>query len=251
MDALTDIRYALRLLVKTPVFTVAAIATLALGIGANTTIFSLVHAVLVQPLPYPNPDELVMVWEDATFVGFPKNTPAPGNYNEWRLRNRSFVDMAATRGGTNGSLTLDGPPEQVQGRAVTVNFFDVLGVAPALGRPFNGGDAQGANVVIISDALWRRRYASDPAIVGRTIVMNDVRHEVVGVAPKSFVFRDRDIDYWVPMRLPPQFVNTRSSHFLNVVARLQPGVSIEPADREMKSIAGRLREEHPDTNRDV
>jgi putative ABC transport system permease protein len=251
MDLLADVRYAFRVLLKTPVFTAAAIATLALGIGANTTIFSLVQSVLVRPLPYANPDELVMVWEDATFVGFPKNTPAPGNYNEWRLRNRSFVDMAATRGGTNGSLTLDGPPEQVQGRAVTVNFFDVLGVAPALGRPFNGGDAQGANVVIISDALWRRRYASDPAIVGRTIVMNDVRHEVVGVAPKSFVFRDRDIDYWVPMRLPPQFVNTRSSHFLNVVARLKPGVSIEAADRDMKSIAGRLREEYPDTNRDV
>jgi len=249
--ALTDIRYALRLLARTPVFTVAAIATLALGIGANTTIFSLVQSVLVRPLPYANPDELVMVWEDATFVGFPKNTPAPGNYNEWRIRNRSFVDMAATRGGTNGSLTLDGPPEQVQGRAVTVNFFDVLGVAPALGRAFNSGDAQGADVVIISDALWRRRYASDPAIVGRTIMMNDVRHEVVGVAPKSFVFRDRDVDYWVPMRLPPQFANTRNSHFLNVVARLKPGVSVDAADREMKSIAVRLTEEYPDTNRNV
>src|SRR5262245_10367681 len=143
MDALTDIRHALRLLVKTPVFTVAAIATLALGIGANTVIFALVQSVLVRPLPYANPDELVMVWEDGTFFGFPKNTPAPGNYNEWRVRNRSFVDMAATRGGTNASLTLDGPPEQVQGRSVTVNFFGVLGVTPALGRAFNDGDAQG------------------------------------------------------------------------------------------------------------
>jgi len=251
MDLLADIRYALRLLVKTPVFAVAAIATLALGIGANTTIFSLVHAVLVQPLPYTNPDELVMVWEDATFVGFPKNTPAPGNYNEWRMRNRSFVDMAAMRGGTNASLTLDGPPEQIQGRSVTVNFFSVLGVTPALGRAFNSGDAQGAQVVIISDALWRRRYASDPAIVGRTIVMNDVRHEVIGVAPKTFVYRDRDVDYWIPMRLPPQLANTRSSHFLNVVARLKPGVSPEAADNEMKSIAARLTEEYPDTNRGI
>src|SRR4029453_5973396 len=98
------------------VFGVAAIATLALGIGANTTIFSLVHAVLVQPLPYTNPDELVMVWEDATFVGFPKNTPAPGNYNEWRTRNRSFVDMAGLRGGTNASLTLAGPPDTIPRR---------------------------------------------------------------------------------------------------------------------------------------
>jgi putative ABC transport system permease protein len=240
MDLLADIRYAFRLLLKAPVFTIAAIATLALGIGANTMIFSVVHAVLVQPLPYANPDELVMVWEDATFVGFPKNTPAPGNYNEWRMRNRSFVDMAAMRGGTNASLTLDGPPEQIQGRSVTVNFFNVLGVTPALGRGFNSGDAQGGEVVIISDALWRRRYARDPAIVGRTIVMNDVRHEVIGVTPKSFVYRDRDVDYWIPMRLPRQFANTRSSHFLNVVARLKPGVSVEAADGEMKSIAARL-----------
>jgi predicted permease len=134
---------------------------------------------------------------------------------------------------------------------VTVNFFSVLGVTPALGRVFNGGDAEGAQVVIISDALWRRRYASDPSMVGRTILMNDVRHEVIGVAPKTFVFRDRDIDYWIPMRLPPQFANTRSSHFLTVVARLKPGVSLEAADGEMKSIAARLTEEYPDTNRNV
>jgi putative ABC transport system permease protein len=251
MDALADIRYAFRLLVKSPVFTGAAIATLALGIGANTTIFSLVQSVLVRPLPYANPDELVMVWEDATLIGFPRNTPAPGNYNEWRMRNRSFVDMAATRGGTNASLTVDGPPEQILGRGVTVNFFGVLGVTPALGRAFNGGDEQGDRVVIISDGLWRRRYSSDPQIIGRTIVMNDVAHVVVGMAPKTFVFRDRDIDYWVPMRLPPQLVNTRNSHFLNVVARLKPGVSVEAANREMESIANRLTGEYPDTNRDV
>src|SRR5262245_25044410 len=187
MELLADVRYAFRLFLKTPVFTAASIATLALGIGANTTIFSLVQSVLVRPLPFTNPDELVMVWEDATFVGFPKNTPAPGNYNESRIRNRSFVDMAATRGGTNGSLTLAGAPDQGQRRAVTGNFFGVRGVAPTLGRAFNSGDAQDADVVIISDALWRRRYESDPAIVGRTIMMNGVRHEVVGVAPKSFV----------------------------------------------------------------
>ena len=100
------------------------------------------------------------------------------------MRNRSFVDMAAMRGGTNASLTVDGAPEQVIGRAVTVNFFSVLGVAPALGRAFNSGDEQGNSVVIISDALWRRRYRSDPAIIGRSIVMNDVRHNIIGVAPR-------------------------------------------------------------------
>ena len=173
MDLLADIRYACRLLVKTPVFTVAAIATLALGIGANTTIFALVQSVLIQPLPYTNPDELVMVWEDGSRFGFPRNTPAPANYNDWRMRNRSFVDMAATRGGANASLTVDGPPEQVVGRSVTVNFFSVLGVTPALGRAFNAGDEQTDRIVMISDALWRRRYGADPGIIGRTIVMNE------------------------------------------------------------------------------
>jgi len=251
MDLFADIRYAFRLLVRTPVFAVAAIATLALGIGANTTIFALVQSVLVQPLPYTNPDELVMVWEDGSRFGFPRNTPAPGNYNDWRVRNRSFVDMAATRGGTSASLTVDGPPEQVLGRSVTVNFFSVLGVTPALGRAFNAGDDQNDRIVIISDALWQRRYGADPGIVGRTIVMNDARREAVGVAPQSFVFRNRDIDYWVPIRLPPQFANTRNSHFLEVVARLNPGVAVETADREMKGIAAQLTSEYPDSNRDV
>jgi predicted permease len=251
MDLLADIRYAFRLLVKTPVFTVAAIATLALGIGANTTIFKLVQSVLIQPLPYTNPDELVMVWEDGSRFGFPRNTPAPGNYNDWRIRSRSFVDMAATRGGPSASLTVDGPPEQVLGRSVTINFFSVLGVTPALGRAFTGADDQNDRIVIISDALWRRRYGADPGIVGRTIVINDARREVVGVAPRGLVFRDRDVDYWIPMRLPPPQVNTRNSHFLNVVARLKPGVPVDAAEREMKSIAAQLTREYPDSNRDV
>jgi len=251
MDFIADVRYAFRLLAKTPVFTVAAVATLALGIGANTTIFALVQSVLIQPLPYGNPDELVIVWEDGSRFGFPKNTPAPGNYNDWRVRSRSFVDMAATRGGVNGTLTVDGPPEQVVGRAVSVNFFSVLGVTPALGRAFNTGDADSDRIVIISDGLWRRRYEADPGIVGRTIVMNGARQEVIGVAPASFVFFNREVDYWIPMRLPPQLANTRNSHFLQVVARLKPGVPVATADREMKAIAAQLTSEYPESNRDV
>src|SRR5690242_12127575 len=139
MDLLADFRYAIRVLRKTPVFTIAAIGTLALGIGANTTIFSLVQDVLIHPLPYQDPDQLVLVWEDGTAFGFPKNTPAPGNYNDWRAMNHSFVDMAATRGGTTASLTKDGPPEQVLGRSVSANFFDLLGVRPQLGRAFASG----------------------------------------------------------------------------------------------------------------
>jgi len=249
MTVIADIRYALRLLVRTPVFAVASIATLALGIGANTTIFSLVQSVLLQPLPYANPDQLVMVWEDASQIGFPKNTPAPGNYNEWKVANRSFSDMVATRGHA-ASLTGDGAPEQVIGRAVTANFFNVLGVRPALGRSFaSGEDTTGAAVVIISHALWQRRYHGDPRIVGRTMVMNNAKYEVIGIAPKSFVFRDRDIDYWIPMQLSPQQINTLRDHFLNVVARLRPGATVATADAEMKAIARRMAEQYSETNR--
>jgi putative ABC transport system permease protein len=251
MDLLADLRYALRLLRKTPVFTIAAIGTLALGIGANTTIFSLVQTVLTRPLPYQNPDQVVMVFEDASRAGFPRNSPAPGNFNDWRRSNRSFTDMAATRFAF-ATLTMDGAPELVLGRGVTPNFFDVLGVRPVLGRSFTPADDRiGVNVAVISHPLWQRRYGGDPGIVGRTILMNDVKYEVVGVAPQPFVFVDREINYWVPIQLTPDLVDTRRNHFLSVVARLKPGVSVQAADAEMRAIAKRIEKEHPETNPDL
>src|SRR5262245_24274765 len=136
MDSLvSDVRYGLRLLRKSPGFAFVTILTLALGIGANTAIYSVVDAVLVRPLPYSDPDRLVMVWEDASDISFPRNTPAPGNYASWKELNRVFTDVAATRG-ASAILTLDGPPEQILGRRVTANFFSVLGVKPILGRTF-------------------------------------------------------------------------------------------------------------------
>ena len=260
MDLLADLRYAVRLLRKTPVFTVAAIGTLALGIGANTTIFSLVQTMLLRPLPYQNPDQVVMVWEDRTAAGFPRNTPAPANYNDWRAMNRSFTDMAATAF-AYANLTGDGAPEVVLGRRVTANFFSVLGVQPVLGRVFTASDdTSGERIVVISHALWQRRYGRDPGIVGRTILMsgqnssgqaNDSTFEVVGVAPAPFVFLTREIDYWVPMQFSAEEAATRGNHYLNVVARLKPGVSVEAADSDMRAVARRLTEQHPQSNRDL
>jgi putative ABC transport system permease protein len=256
MDLLADLRYALRVLRKTPVFTIAATGTLALGIGANTTIFSLVQTMLLRPLPYQNPDQVVMVWEDQTKAGFPRGTPAPGNYRDWRAMNRSFTDMAATRFAF-ANITGDGAPELVIGRAVTPNFFSVLGVQPVIGRAFTAvDDTTGARVVVISHALWQRRYRGDPGIVGRTITMSvervgDVKHEVIGVAPPSFVFLSRDVDYWVPMQFSPDEAATRGNHYLNVVARLKPGVAVEAADSDMRAIASHLSEQYPDSNRDI
>src|SRR4029453_11914757 len=134
MDAiLADVRYGLRLFRKSPVFSLVAVAALALGVGANRVIFSVVDAVVIRALPYDDPDRVVVIWEDATRVGFAKNTPAPANFIDWRRLNRSFADMAATPG-ANASLTGDGVPEQILGRATTSNFFTVLGARPQLGR---------------------------------------------------------------------------------------------------------------------
>jgi len=260
MDLLADLRYALRLLRKTPVFTIAAIGTLALGIGANTTIFSLVQTMLLRPLPYQDPDQVVTVWEDRTAAGFPKNSPAPGNYRDWRTMNRSFTDMAATAFAF-ANLTGDGAPELVIGRRVTANFFSVLGVQPLVGRTFTAADdTVGQRVVVISHALWQRRYGGDPNIVGRTISMSgqgsggasssDVKHEVIGVAPPSFVFLNRDDDYWVPMQFSPEEAAIRSNHFLTVVARLKPIVTVEAANSDIGAISKRLSEQYPETNRD-
>ena len=193
---------------------------LALGIGANTAMFSIVDSVVLQKLPYADPDRLVMVWEDTTAGGFPRNTPAPGNYTEWRLRNRSFTDLAATQG-VNAILTDGAAPEQVLGRSVTPNFFSVLGVQPLLGRSFTEDeDRTGAPVVVVSFALWQRRYGGAPSVIGRKILMNDNPYQIIGVMPKAFVFRSRDIDYWVPIHFTPAQAVQRSSHYLNVVARL-------------------------------
>lgn len=248
---IADLRYGIRVMSRTPSFAVALVSVLALGIGANTTIFSLVQTILLRPLPYQDPDQVVMVWEDNTPAGFPRNTPAPGNFNDWRANSRSFTDMAATRFAF-ASLTMDGPPDLVLGRGVSPNFFDVLGVRPTMGRSFTPADDRiGVNVVIISHALWQRRYGGDPAIVGRTILMSDVKYEIVGIAPRSFVFLSREVEYWVPIQLATADADSRRGHFLNVVARLKPGVSVQAADTEMRVLAKRLEKEHPETNRDV
>src|SRR5207237_8248497 len=246
-----DLRYGLRLFRKSPLFSVVAAGTLALGIGANTVIFSKLDAVCIRALPYDDPDRVVVLWEDASRAGFAKNTPAPANFMDWRRLNRSFVDMAATRG-ASASLTGGGMPEQIAGRATTANFFGVLGIRAQLGRTFTDAeDREGAQVGVISHGLWRRRYGSDPSIIGRTLLMNLDRYEVVGVMPARFVFRNRAIDYWIPIHFSPEQAAQRDSHFLNVVGRLKPGITIAEAQSDMQGIARTLAQRYPDDNRDL
>lgn len=244
-----DIRYAVRMLRRSPGFAAVAILTLALGIGANTAIFSAVYDVVLRPLPYREPDRLVLVWEEASSVGFPTNTPAPANYFDWKRQNVVFADMAATASLTR-NLTADGPPEQVVGRSVTANFFSVLGVTPTLGRTFTAEEeATRAAVVVISHRLWQRRYSGVPDIVHQTITLTGVKHTIVGVLPRDFVFRNREVDFWVPAFFTaPEQAAARDSHFLNVVARLRDGTSIEQARDNMNILARELAMQYPATN---
>ena len=241
---LQDVRVAVRSSLRDRGVVLIALLSLALGIGATTAIVSTVDAVLLRPLPYREPDRLVMVWEDASFAGFPKNTPAPGNYIDWQARNRVFEDMAATRP-ARANLTGDGLPERVLGRRVTASFFSVLGVQPLLGRTFTEDeDRQNAPVVVISHSLWQRRYAGDPAVIGRQLTMNDAAATVIGVMPAPFAFRDREMEFWAPMAFTPAQRALRSVHFLDVVARLKPGVDLATARAEMRAIAADLEREY-------
>src|SRR5215211_4673739 len=244
---LKDIRYAVRGLLKRPGFTVIALVTLALGIGANTAIFSVVNAVLLRPLPFRNPDQLVIVWEDATFAGFPRNTPAPANYVDWKTQNQSFVDMAASYE-TSFNLTGDGEPERVAAYSVNSNFFPLFGVQPLLGRSFSDEeDRPGANkVAVLSYSLWQSRYGGDRQILNRDIQLNGEKHTVVGVMPASFQFFESDVRLWVPLALDQEDLANRGGHFLKVVARLKPGVTIAQAQADMNSIMRRIGLDHPD-----
>lgn len=243
---LKDIRYGLRGLLNRPGFTVIALVTLALGIGANTAIFSVVNAVLLRPLPFEKPEELVIVWEDATFAGFPHNTPAPANYVDWKNQNQSFADMAASHE-TSFNLTGDGEPERVQSYAVTANFFPLLGVQPLLGRSFlTEEDQPGANkVAVLSYSLWQSRYGADRNILNREILLNGEKHTVVGVMPASFQFFEKDVRLWVPIAFDSEELANRGGHYLTVVARLKPGVTALQAQAEMNAIMSRIAMDHP------
>ena len=241
-----DIRYGVRGLLKRPGFTAIALITLALGIGANTAIFSVVNAVLLRPLPFRDPDNLVIVWEDATFAGFPRNTPAPANYVDWKTQNQSFADMAASHE-SSFNLTGDGEPERVAAYSVNYNFFPLFGVQPLIGRNFSAEeDRPGANkVAVLSYSLWQSRYGGDRQIINRDIQLNGEKHTVIGVMPASFQFFESDVRLWVPLALDQEDLANRGGHYLKVVARLKPGVSIAQAQADMNAVMHRIAMDHP------
>src|SRR5438046_937206 len=246
-----DVRYGLRMLAKNRAFTAIAVLALALGIGANSAIFSVVNAILLRPLPYKNPDQLVMVWENATHLGFPKNTPAPPNFLDWQRQNSVFTGMAAMVE-RSFNLTGVGEPERLDGRRVSANLFDVLAVPPLIGRTFvPDDDRRGTHVVLLSYRLWQRRFGSDPSIIGRAVTLNGENYTVIGVMQRGVHlpgYGNWNDELWVPINFTNEEITERGNHFLDVIARIKPGTTLKQAQAEMETIAARLAREYPRYN---
>ena len=252
---LQDLRYGVRMLLKHPGVSIVAIITLALGIGANTAIFSVVNAVLLRPLTYKDPERLVSLWENVPTHGRWRATP--GNFHDWKKQNTLFEGISAY-GGSAMSLTGDGgEPEQLHGSRVSSGYFTVVGVEPALGRAFSPDEYEvgKGKVVILAHALWQRRYGGDPNVVNRTITLDGSNYTVVGVMPRGLYparplttgqidFDETGQQYWLPMSFDPQWAAVRSAHVLGVVGRLKPGVTLDQAAAEMNAIGARLEQEY-------
>lgn len=248
---LQDLRYGARALGKTPGFAAIAILTLTLGIGATTAIFSVVDAVLLRSLPYRDPARLVSVWEDESSVGFPRNTPAPGNYTDWTKQTQIFESVAAVDGRSYNLTGSSGEPQRLQGGGVTQNFFSTLGARPLLGRTFVSQEDQPGSdrVAIVSYRLWQGRFGGDRKLIGRDIWLNNEKYIVVGIMPPGFAFPAKDMDFWVPLGLTPERLASRGNHYLQeVVARLRPAVTLARANADLQFLARRLAKQFPDTN---
>jgi putative ABC transport system permease protein len=248
--SIQDVRYGLRTLRNSPGFTMVALTMLALGIGANTAIFSLASAVLLRPLPFPEPDRLVLIWDDFSARRGPARVePTPADYVGWKERSRSFVDMAAFVPDTY-NLTGAGDPDKLAGVRTTGNLFTVLRMQPLLGRTLSLDDerADASPAVVINARLWRSRFGGDPSIVGRAITLNGLAHVVVGVLPADFEFPNKDAALWVPARFTPQELAQQSTYSYYVVARLAPAVALAEARAEMTAVGRQLAKESPRTN---
>jgi len=246
---LQDIRYGVRMLVKNRSFTAIAVLALALGIGANTAIFSVVNSVLLRPLAFQEPDKLVRVEEHHAAWGHSAGLTF-ATYIDATARCRSLQNLSAYRT-WNFNLTDEGEPEQASGALVTANFFAALGVQPLLGRAFHHNEDQPGNdkVVVIGHGLWQRRFGADPNAIGKTIKVNDERHTIIGIMPRGFLFPEQS-DLWTPLVVDALKANRRA-HLLRVIGRLQPGATAEQARGELAAIAAQIDEQNPGVDPDL
>src|SRR5580658_1268768 len=252
---LQDLRYAFRMLARRPGFTLVAVLALALGIGANTAVFSVIRGVLLRSLPYREPDRLVAIWESNLKANAAHESSSPLNFKDWREQNRCFEDMAAMAG-AQATLADEGDPEVLIGAVTTTNFLDLFGIKPAIGRGFTAEDSR-KDVIILSDALWTRRFGRDPNIVGRRIRFTQMTgtgsgavETVVGVMAPDFEPNFAGAtprEFWWPHA--DDLKADRRSDFLRVFARLKHGISLAQARAEMSTVAARLADQYPDMNR--
>jgi putative ABC transport system permease protein len=251
-----DLRYAARLLWKTPAFTVVAVATLALGIGANTAIFSIVNAALIHPLPYPDSERLVVVTKTVQRDSIERRPFSYPDYRDVRDRQQSFDAIAAWSSEAFTLALPDAPARQVEGELAAAGYFEMLGATPVAGRTFTRQEDEERDahaVAMISYALWQKDFGGDPATVGRAIALNDRSFTIVGVLPRDFRGLDGDTEVWVPMGMlaisePARFYDQRGARWHGVVARRKPGVSLQQANADMATIARQLEQAYPDTN---
>ena len=251
-DFIQDLHYGLRVLVKSPVFTIVAVLSLALGIGANTAIFSVVNGLLLQPLPYPEPERIVDVWHtppQESFPGMATFSVSPGNYLDWKNQNESFEHMAVYQG-AGFSMSNGDTPVTVIGTAVSSEFFSVLRSTPIQGRTFLPEEEQpGHNqVVVLGHGLWQRAFGGDPYLIGQTLSLDSQKFTVIGIMPSGFEF-PQEGELWVPLAWDDKERQIRAIHDYGVIARLKPDVSLTKAQAEMSTISSRLEQQYPEANK--
>ena len=249
-----DLRFASRMLRRSPGFTAVAVLTLALGIGATASIFSVVDAVLVRRLPYRNPSRLVSLYEDRSSTGFHRRQFTPANFVDCKAQTAIFENVAAIDADRFYNLTGNaGTPERLSAEGVTYNLFSILGVHPVLGRVFlpEEDTAGSEHVVLLSYRLWLSRFGGDRNVVGQTVLLNGEKYSVVGVMPPWFSFPNKDADLWVPTAFTSQQLADRGAHFLTIIAALQAGVGVAQANAQLRVLSQNLRQQHMDIMRFV
>jgi putative ABC transport system permease protein len=244
-----DIKFGWRTLAKAPGFTALAIVALALGIGANTAIFSIADAFLLKPINIPDPEHLVVAGEMAPQQTTDVNNVAPANYRDWQEQAKSF-EVMGTDEWDEINLTGVGAPEKIQGFLVSANFFEICSVQPILGRTFVAGEDQPGhdNVVVLGENMWAQRFGADPKLIGQNIHLDGKAYTVIGVMPRTFSF-PKTAELWLPMALTPTDWQVRNNHTLIVIGKLKPGVTLESANTEIRAISNRLATTYPATNR--
>ena len=246
--SLQDLRHGARLLLKSPGFTAVAVAALAIGIGANTAIFSVVNTLLIQRLPYHEADRLAIIWEHNIPRDRKNNVISPGNFIHWRELQQSFDDIAAIGMTFNTTLTGHGDPVEIPFQYVTAAFFPVVGVPPATGRPFTEAeDRPDAHVVVISDRMWKRRLNADPTILQKSITLGGESYSILGVMPPGFSFLDKTVDLWLPVGFSAES-RTPRGRWMMAVGRLKNGLTFEQAQRDMARVHAELTKRFPDFN---